>query len=191
MSVRSHKYSVVGVKLCASTPNFSSYIFKSFFSWQTQCMKKNEIYFLGSRRNFTKIQILSLFALMMLQTCTTFFLAFMKLFALQLNCMNSEWIKLQKSIRCSSYEFRGLWIQHKVILILHGDFSSFFECSLHILLNISFVFYSKNFIIRAWSDMRTINDEHSYACMNYSLKTSFKSIQNSPNAPPLITCASL
>lgn len=98
MSVRSHKYSVVGVKLCASTPNFSSYIFKSFFSLQTQCMKKNEIYFLGSRRNFTKIQILSLFALMMLQTCKTFFLAFMKLFALQLNCMNSEWIKLQKNV---------------------------------------------------------------------------------------------
>ncbi len=41
-------------------------------------------------------KILSLFALMMLQTCTTFFLAFMQLFALQLNCMNSERIKLQK-----------------------------------------------------------------------------------------------
>lgn len=40
-------------------------------------------------------KILSLFALMMLQTGTTFFLAFMQLFALQLNCMNSERIKLQ------------------------------------------------------------------------------------------------
>lgn len=46
-----------------------------------------------------KIQILSFFALVTLQTCMTFFLALDKLmqpFDLQLNFMNSECIKLQK-----------------------------------------------------------------------------------------------
>lgn len=69
-----------------------------------------------------KIQILSLFALMLLQTHMTFFLA---------RCMNSECIKLRNSIT-DVVHMNSEDSEYSI------DFLSFFESSLHILLNISF-----------------------------------------------------